>query len=86
MLQHSNSSVGGFFFGGVGELFFLVGVLVVAAILFRHIVAGGPGFRGALPHATWLGAAAAGRKFQTHLSLELRDLLCLLSLAAMPGH
>lgn len=59
----------------------------VVAVPFCHIIAGGPGFRGALPHATWAGAAAAaGRKPQAHLSLELRELFPHLSLTAVPGH
>lgn len=90
MLQCSNGDAGGIFFGG--EVFFWLGVLVagVVAILPHHIIAGGPGFRGALPHPTWLacavGAASAGKKPQTLLSLELRDLFAHVSLTAVPGH
>lgn len=79
------------FFGGE-EVFFWLGVLVagVVAILPHHIIAGGPGFRGALPHPTWLayavGATAAGKNPQTLLSLELRDLFAHVSLTAVPGH
>lgn len=85
MLQYCKNDVGGILGGGG---FFLFGALVVdgAAIPFCHIIAGGPGFKRALPHATWLGAAAAGRKPQTHLSLELKDLFPHVSLYAMPGH
>lgn len=83
MLQHSNGNVGGIFPGGSVFYFFLV--VGVVAILSRPILAGGAAFREVVPHAAWLGAAAAGRKPQIYLPLELRDLFPHLSLTATPG-